>query len=108
MGGPAVSRGQIYLGDGYLPALVDFFGPHPPGSIIALGLPDGLPRPAASASEIATHSAALAAGPNAAAFNFASDRAAGVPSQAFIFAQEPDQLPGDPIDQLLAQDEVLH
>jgi len=41
--GPAVSRGQIYLGDGYLQALFDYVGPHPPGAIIALGIP--VPEP---------------------------------------------------------------
>jgi polyvinyl alcohol dehydrogenase (cytochrome) len=40
MSGPAISRGQIYLGDGQLTALFDYVGPHPPGAIIALGLPD--------------------------------------------------------------------
>ncbi len=38
--GPAVSRGQIYLGDGNLEALFNIFGEHPPGSIVALGLGD--------------------------------------------------------------------
>jgi polyvinyl alcohol dehydrogenase (cytochrome) len=41
MSGPAISRGQIYLGDGSVPSLFNLFGVNPPGSIIALGLPDG-------------------------------------------------------------------
>jgi polyvinyl alcohol dehydrogenase (cytochrome) len=40
MTGPAISRGQIYLGDGYVPSLFNLFGVNPPGAIIALGLPD--------------------------------------------------------------------
>jgi hypothetical protein len=36
---PAILRGQIYLGDGLLANAADlFFGQHPPGAIIALGL----------------------------------------------------------------------
>jgi hypothetical protein len=47
LSGPAVSRGQIYLGDGNLLVDLSPFAPQPPGSIVALGLGD---RPGASGS----------------------------------------------------------
>lgn len=40
MSSPAISRGQIYLGDGGISSFSDFFVEQPPGSIMALGLAD--------------------------------------------------------------------